>query len=280
MLRYVVPVCKLACATLPFASGCAVEGPSVGLEESPAVSLPAVRPTAGPPMAFVPWLVAPPPVVPPAERATQPSAPRVCVRTSVTELDLAKALVRGHVAEFGSAPTEARLAGAWALVAHENERGRALWEFSFGNLAALPTDPRPCLHPTVRVDGAPLRVWAFSGPTAGAAAFWRTLRRNFKAALEAFDGRDDGTAVRVLADGRYFEAPRAMVLSGVTRLRAEASGRVLPELAAAARAAELPPWELPISPTFETFADPPDGDGTAAKGTAAKHGGTPPGASR
>jgi len=159
----------------------------------------------------------------PSSGAEREARPRI--RTGLTRESMLAALGRGHALAFGYEPWDARLAGAYALAAFENDHGAALYNFNFGNVEASANQPRT--HWT-RPDGSVRALRAYDTAERGAAGLWDVLRRRHGAALRAFDAADYRAAVDELARYGYFEAD-------TERYRV-----ALPQLATRALTIELP----------------------------------------
>jgi len=193
----------------------------------------------------------PPAVVLRLEQADAPPAPKIRaprqpggagtvrrgeVPSYVTALDAASmlaALGRGHVRAFGVEPTNARLAGAFALASFETDHGAALYNFNFGNVEAASADVPHTRWPRGSGDARLLR--AYDTAESGAADLWNVLRRRHGAALRAFDKADYPAAAAALARQGYFEATASRYIRALPRLAAVALATQIPQHRAACR---------------------------------------------
>lgn len=160
---------------------------------------------------------APVPIAPPAPPpAAQPIAPpRIVDRvlTPLSEAALRDALSRGHEKQFGVPPSTERLACAWAHVAHENGRGRAVYCNNLGNITAFGGWPGSyyVIRVPERVQKNPdvwreidMRFRAHATPEDGAADYWSVMSRRYSAALALFDqGQAHEAALELGARGYY-----------------------------------------------------------------------------
>lgn len=146
------------------------------------------------------------------------------VRTPITAEALADALHAAHVAVFGEAPSEHRLAIAWAQMWGETGDGRKSFNFNLGNVKATKGWPETMRlrdeHPDWQTN--PSSVYkSYRDHAHGAEDYWRLLGRLYQNALVAMDTGDSNAAAVALQHGKagaYFEAPLATYQLGL-RLR-------------------------------------------------------------
>lgn len=150
-----------------------------------------------------------------AAAAGKSSPPRVVekVATPLSEEGLRNALARGHELHFGAPPSTERLACAWAHVAHDNGRGRAVWCWNLGNITAfggwsgsyyvIRVQERVQKDPDVwkEVD---MRFRAHATAEDGARDYWAVMTRSYGEVLELFDqGKPYDAAIRLGSKGFY-----------------------------------------------------------------------------
>jgi hypothetical protein len=145
------------------------------------------------------------------------------VQTPLTETQLLGALRDGHVAVFGTAPSENRLAMAWGQVAFENGGGKLTYNNNLGNVVAA---NRETPHYYCRSDHH--RYRAFETPAEGAAAYWEVIKR-CKAALVRFDQGNPYAAAAGLKQCNYFEADLGLYTRGFSQLYYHAKKAVFTE---------------------------------------------------
>ncbi len=160
------------------------------------------------------------------------------VATQLGELELAAVLRDSHNAVFGEFPGPGRLSGGWAHVAHENARGKAIWDHNLGNITVGPTAGTfyviPCRERVKRdPDVWELREMHFAAPEdfiAGGVLYWQTMLAHFESVLGFFDREDMRGAAGRLSDDRYMTAPAGPYGDGLAWLQRYALERVLPRL--------------------------------------------------
>ena len=129
--------------------------------------------------------------------------------TPVSGLDLARALRTGHIMAWSSAPSDARLACAWAHAAIETKQGAEMTNYNFGHIT-----PGSQWFGDVYFWGmvpepvVPKRMFfrAYGDADQGAADYWLFIERKFAAALERFDAGDALGAARALKLGGYYSS--------------------------------------------------------------------------
>lgn len=120
------------------------------------------------------------------------------VRTPLTELELLKVLDRAHVETFHTRASPARLAMAWAHVAFENGRGRAIFNRNIGN--TVPTTSR---HAYFCTNGRGC-YRSFARFEDSSAIYWLTLV-GCPAALVHFDNARAREAADALLACHYYD---------------------------------------------------------------------------
>lgn len=166
------------------------------------------------------------------------------IRTRMSRDGLVIALARGHRLAFGADAVDLRLAGAFALSAFENDSGEAVFNFNFGNVAAIDASDRHWVWTDAQ--GRERRMRAFDSAEEGAAGLWQVLARRHAAVLRAFDDRDYPRAVRALERHGYFEADGARYLAAVPRLAESALASLIPARRYEARSKNLALHELEV----------------------------------
>jgi hypothetical protein len=137
------------------------------------------------------------------------------VPTALSEQQLADVLTEGHVAAFGHGPSHERLACAWAQMALEHARGKAVYCHNIGNITAL--GGWPGAYYVIRVQERVKRdpdVWkwmnlkfrAHETPDVGAADYWRLMTGRYKSAVARFDAADPAGAALELSRLGYYTA--------------------------------------------------------------------------
>lgn len=138
----------------------------------------------------------------PSEAITQTMTP--AVRTPLAFEDLRAALHEAHKMQLGVAPSENRLRLAWAMVTHETDQTRSMWNHNVGNIAC--TKDFPTCHALNVRDPAsePVHYRSYPDVLTGAADFWRLLDSRYPKALEAYDDGDvDRGALELKKKGYY-----------------------------------------------------------------------------
>ena len=133
------------------------------------------------------------------------------VSTPVTESAIRIALIDGHHVTFGREPSFRRLAVAWAMVAGECNRGKAVHNFNLCNigLAGFPGDwtmltAREIIDGQEVVRTQPIR--SHSCAEAGAVDYWDFLAKRCTLALMLFDYGDMSAIAHALKTSwRYTE---------------------------------------------------------------------------
>lgn len=164
------------------------------------------------------------------------------VRTPLSELELATALLEGHVRAFGEAPDPDRLGCAWAQCALEHARGRAIDCNNIGNVTAgsrwagdvyeLRVSERVKRDPDVWKT-LTLRFRSHPDPVAGAADYWGLLARSFASVLVLFDARAMGPAAHRLSELGYYTALAGPYASACVELLGHYERSIAPRLALA-----------------------------------------------
>jgi hypothetical protein len=142
----------------------------------------------------------------------------------MTYQEVALHLARSHWEVFGEAPTSNRLGVAWAQVMLETGRGTKLWGYNFGNIICSPhwMGEFQVLRDEV---GGPANYRAYPTADAGAAGYWKLLRRRYGAALAFFDRGQPEAAARELHRLGYFTAAPEPVAKTFGALYAEFNER-------------------------------------------------------
>ncbi|MFT3774572.1 MAG: peptidoglycan-binding protein [Minicystis sp.] len=135
--------------------------------------------------------------------------------TPLSETELAAALEIGHHVALGESAAQRRIACAWAQIALENDRGRALWNNNMGNITAfgswkgayyvIQVAERVRRNPDVwkQID---MRFRAHADAIAGAADYWKLMSGRYGSSLAYFDAGDAEGAALELSRLGYFTA--------------------------------------------------------------------------
>lgn len=161
--------------------------------------------------------------------------------TPLSQVDLAKVLIRGHELAFGEKPTELRMSVAWAHIALENGRGKEIYCNNFGNIvggAASWTGQYYVRPVRERVKRDP-DVWKYmpvkfrAYPTAeeGAKAYWELIQSRYPEALNYFDSGYAFEAGRKLAAKNYATAQVEPYALAMGKLSAMYRNHIVPALA-------------------------------------------------
>jgi hypothetical protein len=139
-----------------------------------------------------------------------PSQRHKPVRTPIDPAALTELLYQAHLAELGTAPSQARVQMARAVIRWENGNGDKVYLHNLGNLGAPRGEP-------YYVDTGGYYA-AFPDFDAAARAFWRHLDTHCARALRWFDASDPGESASALKRCGYFSAPLAQYEAGLRRL--------------------------------------------------------------
>jgi hypothetical protein len=207
-------------------SGAGPASPSVAIEQVNPPDAGSGREAAAPPwMARGSWA---------APQQTQWTEAREVARepTPLSELELARVLVKAHVVVFGSEPAEQRLSVAWAQLALEHARGRDIDCNNLGNITLAAGAfgeyyTRVATERTRRnVPGLPnrwekvkMRFRAFHTPVDGAVAYWKLIREQYTEALAYFDQGNGYLAARRLGQSGYMTAESQAYASAMGSLQ-------------------------------------------------------------
>jgi hypothetical protein len=163
--------------------------------------------------------------------------------TPLSEVELARTLVKAHVVVFGTEPAPQRLSVAWAQLALEHARGRDIDCNNMGNIT-LPNGAfgdfyvRTATERTRRnVPGLPnrwetvkMRFRAFRTPVDGAVAYWKLIREQYTEALAYFDQGNAFLAGRRLGQSGYMTAESKTYASAMGSLQQEFFADVRPAM--------------------------------------------------
>ncbi|WP_437606276.1 peptidoglycan-binding protein [Sorangium sp. So ce834] len=149
-----------------------------------------------------------------AAALTAPSGLVAKVTTPLSEKALRDVLARGHELRFGRAPSPKRLACAWAHVAHENARGRAVHCNNLGNISAFSwSGAYYVIRVQERVQKNPdvwrwidMRFRAHAAPEVGSSDYWAVMAQSYAAAVVLFDAGRPYDAALALGRKGYFTA--------------------------------------------------------------------------
>lgn len=134
----------------------------------------------------------------------QPTKMIAAVRTPASAEELRSALGAAHVAELGREPSVHRLRLAWAMVGHETDQTRSMWNHNVGNIACTAGFPL-CHALNVRDPSRePVKYRSYSDLESGARDFWRLLADRYSDALRHFDRGDAMGAAQALKAQGYF----------------------------------------------------------------------------
>jgi len=163
--------------------------------------------------------------------------------TPLDQITIAHVLREAHSLEFGKPPTQWRLGVAWAHIALETARGKAIECNNLGNLTHWTSEPLPHYVRLLKErsgaaassGSAPwrlieMRFRAFDQPVDGARAYWATIRRHYMRALHLFDGGDGYQAGLKLARDGYATADALPYASAIANLTLEFRKRIQPQL--------------------------------------------------
>jgi len=138
---------------------------------------------------------------------------RMKVPTPISQTGLLDVLRQSHVDVFGHEPEKKRLAMAWAQVALESGRGRAMWNYNIGNVGPAPSHPQVPYY----IHSALTRYRSFDTFVDGGRAYWKVLRR-CRFSLMAFDVGQPVQAAKNLKSCGYYGADVVLYSKGMTGL--------------------------------------------------------------
>lgn len=138
------------------------------------------------------------------------------LRTPMTRVTMRRALVDGHVAALGVAPSVERVAVALAMLCEEHANGEAIWNFDLGNRDAGPGWEGDTFELTARevLGGKSVQctklLRAYPDAACGARGFWDLLSApRFAHTLVAFDMGDPSLAALCLKMGGWYTGSEA-----------------------------------------------------------------------
>ena len=117
--------------------------------------------------------------------------------TPLTTSQLVRTLRDAHIVVFGYAPSQTKLAMAWAHVGFENGRGKLIWNYNIGNLGPSRDDHYYYRHSRYT------DYRAFDGFLDGAIAYWRVVRRCSSAINHFNNGSPRDAAIGLKRCGYY-----------------------------------------------------------------------------
>lgn len=137
-------------------------------------------------------------------------------RTPVNFIDLREGLRKGHLAYVGTEPSEHRLRMAWAMVSHETDQTRSMWNYNVGNLACAGA---PLCHALKVRDPSrePVYYRSYATLQDGAEDYWELIATRYAEALPYFDSGDFLGAARALKSKGYFGQAAAGYARGLER---------------------------------------------------------------
>lgn len=154
------------------------------------------------------------------QQATQ-SLQRPKTSTPMTPTQLLATLREAHVQEYGSEPSQSRLAMAWAQVALENDWGRIMWNHNLGNVGPRGTD-------TWYQHSPKARYRHFDTFVEGGRTYWRVVNW-CRAAVRMFDAGAARRAAENLKQCGYFEADLDDYANYMGQLYRTALDRIIPQ---------------------------------------------------
>jgi hypothetical protein len=159
--------------------------------------------------------------------------------TPLSETQIACFLFAAYRQVFNAEPSSDEMAGAWAQVAIETGRGKAMKNHNFGNLTTSGNGPDYyAIEVNERVHRNPdvwkklkLKFVSFDNALAGARGYWTVLSARYAAALELFRQGEFSEAANKLSALGYFTAPvESSGYKHMAELAEEFKTKILPNL--------------------------------------------------